>query len=164
MIRANKKYSMKMKDAGATLQNVFDAVGVQHNTIPFDKIMLRSRAETRTVSGFQYLAMTFLLIVLLSPLLFDRDANFKIKGSAFGQHVIIVDHQLYDDCFSMKMMGSKIDYANINSVRENGSIIFPKTIDVENGIVVFPYDGSSLSINIPTQDGQVLHAVLAERK
>lgn len=159
-----KKYSMDYNEANNTLQNIFDACNVSHNTIPFDKIMLRSMAEPRLVNHVCKLAIFILLLVILCPLTFKRDSSFAVLNNSINQPVVVTDHQLFSDSFSMKIYGSGIQYDKINASRDNGSIIFPSSIDTANGLIVFPYDGKSLSISIPCENGYELKAVLYERK
>lgn len=158
------KYSMNMKTADATLQNIFDACNVSHNSVPFDKIMLRSRAETKTVELFRYLATLFLIFAILTPLFFSRDDSFVLLNKAPGQPVVVTDHQLYDTAFTMCLMGKDILYDEIKATKEDGAIIFPKLIDKNNGIVTFPYDGSPLTIVVPAGNGYSMTAILSENK
>ena len=153
-----------MQEADETLQSIFDACDVSHNTIPFDKVILKSKVETKIIHGFIHLAVFFLFLAIICPLFFKQDSNFKIMNSTPGQPVVIIDHQLYENSFAMSLTGNGIKYDEVNGIKENGAIVFPKTIDEAKGIVVIPYDGDALSINIPTIDGYVLHAILNERK
>ncbi len=153
-----------MQAADKTLQNVFDACNVSHNSIPFDKIMLRSRAETKLVVAFRHLATLFLIIAIVSPLFFSRDTSFMLLNAAPGQPVVVTDHQLYDTAFTMRLMGRDILYDEIKAIKDDGAIIFPKLVDKNNGVVTFPYDGSTLTITVPAGGGYTMTALLAEQK
>lgn len=159
-----KKYSMNYDEAQDTLQSIFDACDVSHNTVPFDKIMLKSRIEVRPISHVKHIAILFLILVIISPLTFKKNKDFTVLNNGFRQPLIVSDHQLFDYSFSMTVKGSGIIYSEIKAIKDNGAIIFPESIDEETGVIVFPYDGDALSICVPNIDGYKLRAVLSERK
>jgi len=158
---ATKKYSLNKKEANDVLQNVFDACNVSHNTVPFDKIMLRSMAETKLVTVFKYIGIAALIVVLLTPLLFKRDQTFVLSSNRPGQKIIVVDHQLYENQFLMVLYGTGIKWEEIHCLDEDGCIVYPTSIEKESGTVIFPYGDKALNIYIPNDDGDVLQGVLA---
>ena len=159
-----KKYSMNMADANNTLQSIFDACNVSHNTIPFDKIMLRSMAETKLVRHAKNVAILFCALVIICPLSFRRDTGFTVLNRSIGQPIIVADHQLYQNSFAMMLDGQGIIYNDIKAIEENGAIVYPTSIDENKGLVIFPYDGNAFSISVPNTGGYVLNAIVAERK
>lgn len=159
-----KKYTMNMTEANNTLQNVFDACNVSHNTVPFDKIMLRQKEATNYIKYARILAIVFLIFTMISPLFFRNNSVLKINNTSDIHTITVIDHQLYSDSFVLKLAGQNIDYDNIYAVKSNGAILYPASLDKATGTVILPYDGNSLSINIPDLDGHVLSAILAERK
>lgn len=164
MLGFHKTYSMNKKDATDTLSNVFDACNVSHNSVPFDKIMLRSMAETKFVTISKYIGMAFLVICMLVPLTFRRDQTFSLTSGKIRQPIVVVDHQLYDKYFVMVLFGNGIDWDNIHCVDETGAIIYPSSIDNKNGTVIFPCESKSLNIYIPDVDGSVLQGLLSTGK
>lgn len=164
MLHFKKTYVMNKKEANDTLQNIFDACNMSYNTVPFDKLMLRSMAETKLVKVFKYIGIFFLVLSILSPLAFKRDQNFMISGTKPGQPIVVVDHQLYGGYFAMTLYGSKIDWENIHCVDDTGAILYPSSIDKETGVVVIPYDCDSFNIYIPNTDGYVLQGVVSKPK
>lgn len=163
MFNRSKKYSMSKTESNQTLQNVFDACNVAPNSVPFDKIMFKSMTDTKSITFLKRIAVVFLVIVIASPLFFKRDKSFTVVNQLPGRQVVVTDHQLYENAFSMTLLGNGILYDDITSMKANGAIVFPSSVDPANGVVVFPYDGSALSISIPTSDGNTLNAIVAEK-
>ncbi len=155
---------MNKKKANDTLQNVFDACNMSYNTVPFDKLMLRSMAETKLVTVFKYISIAFLIIAILSPLTFKRDQSFSISQTAPGQPIVVVDHQLYEEHFLMILYGNNIDWGQIHAIDENGAIIYPSSVVPENGTVIIPYKCDAFNIYIPNTDGYVLQGVVTKPK
>lgn len=157
-----KKHSLDQNTANGILQNVFEECNVTPNEVPFDKIMLRSIAETKGVRFFKYFAVAILILVIASPLAFKQSNNFGLVNSA--RSVSIENHALYEHYFILTLSGTAIDYNAIYAKKADGAYIYPDSIDKKAGLVIFPYDGDSLNIYITSLNGEVIHAVLAENK
>ncbi len=158
------KYTMDMATANNILQNVFIAGDQKPNTIPFDKIVLRSKAKTTLVTSCMWIAIAMLLLTLLSPLAFHSQ---EVKVTDFGaaKTLEITSHQLYTTEFVMMISGDKLDYRNIYAMKDDGTAIFPSSIRFvnEQTEVTIPYDGDALNIYIPDLDGNVMQAVLSSK-
>ncbi len=159
-----RKYTMDMATANNILQNVFIAGEQKPNTIPFDKIVLRSRAKTTLVTACMWVGIVMLLFTLLSPLAFNT-GELKVANPATVKSIEIASHQLYTTEFVMMLSGEKLDYQNIYAVKDDGTMVFPSRVRFveENTEVTIPYDGSALNIYIPDLDGNILQAILSER-
>ncbi|MBP5384285.1 MAG: hypothetical protein J6Y57_04860 [Lachnospiraceae bacterium] len=158
------KYTMDMATANNILQNVFIAGEQKPNTIPFDKIVLRSKAKTTLVTACMWIGIVMLLLTLLSPLAFTSQ-EFRITQDEADESVQIVSHQLYTSEFVMMIEGNKLDYRNVYAAKSDGSIIYPSRIRFvnDNTEITIPYDGAELNIYIPDTDGNVIQAILSER-
>lgn len=157
-----KKIKLDRNTADDILQNVFEECNVAPNEVPFDKIVLRSTAETKGVRFIKYFALAILVLVIVSPLAFKQSDKFGLAQSA--KSITIENHSLYEHYFVITLSGNKIDYNSIYAQKENGAYIYPDSIDTEAGLVIFPYDGDALNIYISSLDGEKIHAVLAENK
>ena len=157
----NKKYSMNIEDANSTLQNVFAELDMKPNSIPFDKIVLRGLANTVFAKTCKIIATIFLIISLFTPLAFINN-DFVVEPSVGASKIIITDHQLYDDHFSLVLQGNNINYDDIYARLPDGSFVFPSSVNRDNGLVIFPFTESSLNIYIPDINGNVLQAVLTK--
>ncbi|MBO4901440.1 MAG: hypothetical protein J5518_01415 [Lachnospiraceae bacterium] len=158
------KYTMDITTANNILQNVFIAGEQQPNTTPFDKIVLRSKAQTTMVTACMWIGIIMLFLTLLSPLAFTSQ-DFKITESPSAGKIQIVSHQLYTSEFVMLIDGETLDYRNIYAVKPDGTVVFPSRIQFvnENTEVTIPYDGTELNVYIPDLDGNMMQAILSER-
>ncbi len=158
------KYTMDMTTANNILQNVFIAGEQKPNTIPFDKIVLRSKAKTTLVTACMWVGIIMLLFTLLSPLAFHT-GELKVANPGTVKSIQITSHQLYTTEFVMMLSGDKLDYRNIYALKDDGTMVFPSRVRFvdEQTEVTIPYDGKSLNIYIPDLDGNILQAILSER-
>ncbi|MCR5268470.1 MAG: hypothetical protein K6E16_08135 [Lachnospiraceae bacterium] len=158
------KYTMDMTTANNILQNVFIAGEQAPNTTPFDKIVLRSKAQTTMVTACMWIGIVMLLLTLLSPLAFSS-RDFKVEQPRSTRSLQIVSHKLYTSEFVMLIEGDKLDYRNIYALKNDGEVVFPSKIQFVNGDteVTIPYDGEQLNLYIPDLDGNILQAILSER-
>ncbi len=159
-----KKYSMPRQAAGDTLKNVFAACNIESDNINFDLLILKSIAQTTLVDACKWIAIGFLFFTLVSPVaLINNDMKIESRGIA-TERIIIRDHQLYKDYFILKLAGNDIDYDAIYARNKEGTVIFPLSVDREEGIVKFPYNNEALSICIPDEHGHTLTATLSAYK
>ncbi|MCR5106839.1 MAG: hypothetical protein K6B28_01610 [Lachnospiraceae bacterium] len=160
MFRRNK-YNIDVNAANDTLQNVFKSLDKKPNTIPFDKLLFINSVNKTYTRACSFISVLLLLLILLSPLPF-RSKEFTVSSTGVKQYIVILDHNLSEGFFTLKLSGDGINYNDIYARLDDGSFLFPSTIDEEEGIVVFPYESGSLNIFIPDVNGKVLHAVLSK--
>lgn len=158
------KYNMDMNTANNILQNVFAAEQQSPNTIPFDAIVLKSRARTTLVTSCMWVGIIMLCLVILSPLAFQGQ-DLRVTDYSDSKSLQIIEHQLFTEEFVMIVSGSRLDYQKIYATKNDGTVIFPSRIRFVNGNteVTIPYDGDSLNFFIPDKDGNVMQAILSER-
>ena len=65
MLFDRKRHQMDLKQADATLQNVFKACHIPPNTVAFDRLALRRKLNTRIYN--RLLAITALLLLYPAP-------------------------------------------------------------------------------------------------
>lgn len=162
LLRSEKIYKMDRKTASRTLQNVFEASNTAPNRVPFDKIVLRTIANTTMVRICKWIAVAMLILVLISPLAFLENDNFEVSNLRAATQVSVVDHEMYDGYFEMKLSGDTIDYSGIYCKKTDGTIVLPTLSDKESHIVRIPFDKDELNIYIPCTDGKVVQAILAQ--
>ena len=157
----SKRYSMPRQAAGDTLKNVFAACNIESDNINFDLLILKSIAQTTLVDACKWIAIGFLFFTLVAPVaLINNDIKIESRGIA-NERIIIRDHQLYKDHFILMLAGNDIDYDAIYARTGDGDVIFPISVDRENGIVKFPYNNEALTICIPDEHGHTLSAALS---
>lgn len=67
LYKKQKKYEINIDRANDILQNVFAAESKTPNTIPFDKLVLRAKPDTRRYDIPLCLAVLLLILTLISP-------------------------------------------------------------------------------------------------
>ncbi len=144
-----------------TVQNVFAELNMTPNSTPFDKIVLKGLANTVFARTCRYISLAFLIASLLTPLAFIN-STFIVENKESESKIVISDHQLYDDHFTMVLSGTDINYDDIYARLPDGSFVFPSSIDRTNGFVTFPFDDASLNIYIPDINGNILQAILTK--
>lgn len=157
----NRIYNMNSTEANRTLQNVFEACNQTPNTTSFDVIRVRNIANTTVVKMGKYIAIVFLMLVLISPLPFVK-ASENAKTDRKPSRVDVVSHTLKDGEFTLILNGYGIAFDDIYCKKEDGEVIFPDSSDEETGKVVIPFDGKTLNIYIPCTDGKTVQAVLSK--
>lgn len=159
-----KKHQMDIEAANRTLQNVFAACNHEPNSIPFETILKQKKAHTGYVTVCMWICIVFLIAVLLSPLCFYQ-TNFHVSGLlSISDFITIEDHNLTDDCFTIKLKGDNIDYDKISMLDDGGTVILPDEIIPEEQIVRIYQPSGTLNIYIPDKDGHTLLAVLTINK
>jgi len=143
------------------LENVLDSCDIPSSSKSLDSIMLKRKLESKPLLIFKYVSLAFLILAICTPLAFRPDPDFSIVSKS--PTVAVTNHSLYESCFVMTLIGDA-DYKNIYAKKDDGTIILPDTADDENGVVIFPYNGDSLNIYIPTVNGTYIQAVLHEKK
>ncbi len=159
MIHMKKRYSVDIESANTTLQNILQECDKEPNSIPFDKLVYSNTLHTAYAKTCRIVSLLLLMFICISPLFF-RNPGFSVKNSGFLEKIIVIDHQLYDDRFVLYLSGTNINYNDIYARKNDGTFVFPMSMDEDMGEVVFPFENSSLNIYIPDISGNMLQAVL----
>lgn len=156
-----KTYSINKKEANEMLQNIFEACDTAPNTVSFDTLLLRTKANTTLVTTCKWIATIFLVLVIFSPLAFHTHENVTLTNSEHTE-ISVTSHHLYKDHFEMTLSGSDIDYGAIYCKKLDGTVVIPTISSEAEQIVEIPFDGESLNIYIPCTDGRVIQALLSK--
>ncbi len=160
----DNKYKLNKKQANEVLQNVFKTCEVEPNTESFDKLIIKDFTKTQSVLIARYIAIFFLVICAISPLFIKKDEYFAVVSSDTRVlPVIIEDHELYEDHFTMTLFGDNVLFGDIYAFSAD-KLVFPTNIDIKNKTVTFPYEGKELDIHIPIKGSEELNAVLSEKR
>ena len=159
--KRSKKYNMPKQAAGDVLMNVLEACNVESSNINFDWLLLKGFAQTNLVDSCKWIAIGFLFLVLISPIAL-MNTQLKVEtGPIANNRIIIEDHTLYEDHFTLKLAGSNIEYDSIYAKYPDGTVIYPSGYDEEAGTVTFPYEHKGMTIYIPDERGNILSATLS---
>ncbi len=153
---------MSRRAANDTLKNVLAACNIDSKNINFDLLVLKGLAQTNLVDACKWIAIGFLFLILIAPVsLLNSDIRIE-SGYSIQEHIIIQDHRLYSDHFTLLLRGDDIEYDKIFALNKDGVGVFPTSVDPETGLVTFPYDNESLTIYISDKHGHSINAVLSE--
>ncbi len=155
-----KRYSMDLKSADATLQNVLKECNKEPNTVPFDRLVHMNTVNVAFAKICRIASLCLLVLISVSPLAFI-DTGFSVKNTGIMEKIIVADHELYSDHFVIYLNGDNIKYDEIFAVKSDGDYVFPSSMNRETGEVVFPFEGQTLNIYIPDSNGKVLQAILS---
>jgi len=154
---------MDMERANATLQNVFAACDQAPNTIPFDKLVLRQKMNTRIYN--RMIAITALLIALtfVSPLVIVPMAN--VTNDIFlPKPVSVLKDYVENDILYLQLEGDHILYGEAYMESTDGTVYAPISYDKKQGIIAFLYlSDEESNIYIPVRGAEAVHLLLTPR-
>lgn len=156
-----KRYNMPKQAAVDVLKNVLEASNVETPNINFDLLLLKGLAQTNLVDFCKWIAIGFLFLALVSPVAL-MNSQLKIDRAGIApDKIIIEDYSLYNDHFTLKLIGDDIDYEAIYAKTANGRTVVPTSYDKDSGEVIFPYAHEGLTIYISDEHGHTLNAKLS---
>lgn len=165
MLKKKKnKYYMNMDQANQALQNVFAACEKAPNTIPFDKLVLRQKLNTRIYDRLINLTVIFLLITFLSPLavapmnaMFNRNRHFS--------KIEVESDYVADGILYLSLTGEDILFDQAYQLTRDGVTELPLSYDEKCYTISFPYHSDQeVNIYIPSASGQPLHLLISPQE
>ncbi len=160
---SKNKYSMDMNTANDTLQKVFAACDTPPNTIPFDKIVLRQKAHTRTFFIGKWICFICLLLILIAPLAFHDSPSYSNTASEMN-HMKIEKHYIKENKFIIYLSGPNLNLSYSYAVTQDGTVFLPDYYNNETGELVFPYPNKPLNIFISRDQDEFLQVILTPKK
>lgn len=158
--KEQNKYTMDLKQADQTLQNIFAACEQKPNTIPFDKIVLRQRAKTRSFTLGKYLCLLFIVLLFIVPFVFPH-SHAKISSTQnYSSNLEVESHYVSGSQFTLFLSGEDIDYADSYASAADGTIYLPVGSDATEHKIVFPYVGKEVNIYIYDSKGNYIQLLL----
>lgn len=157
----HQKYEMNMETANAALQNVFAACDKAPNTIPFDKLVLREKLNTRCYNRLLFIAALLLLLTFLSPLAIVPVSEYLDSRFPTTEAKLITDY-VENGYLYLQLEGDNILYKDAYLEKPDGTVIPVQSYDRKKGILCLPYiDDAETNIYIPLKNGKVLHLLLS---
>lgn len=159
--KRSRKYNMPKQAAVDVLKNVLEASNVETPNINFDLLLLKGLAQTNLVDFCKWIAIGFLFLALVSPVAL-MNSQLKVDRAGIApDKIIIEDYSLYNDHFTLKLIGDDIDYEAIFAKTADGKTVVPTGYDRDSGEVIFPYSHEGLTIYISDEHGHTLNAKLS---
>lgn len=156
-----KKYEMNIDTADSILQQVFAASDRRPNSVPFDKLVLREKLNTRFYDRAIALLGIVLLVTFLSPLLIVPLAGLLEKEASPGV-VRLVDDYVADGCLYLRLEGAAVLYEDAYLETVDGEQYSAISYDADGGILCFPYiETTEANIYIPVEGASGLQLLLS---
>lgn len=161
--RKQKKYEMNKDIANRALQDVFTACDKAPNTTPFDKLVLREKANTRPYNRMLLLTAMLLALTFLTPLLIVP-LTAQISRWRTPEPPELVNDYVEDSCLYLQFTGDNIQYEDAYLEKQDGTILPILSYDAKSKTICFPYiEDSESNIYIPIKGGGALHLLLTPR-
>ena len=148
---------IKLEAANETLQNVFAAVGQEPNTIPFDKIVLRRKLDTRAFSLWIGIAFAALICTILMPLLFSLP--MVRVSSITSSQLVLTDDYTQEGVLYLTVDG-RVDADESYMLSQDGERSDALSYDPSTGVITFSYPQEESNIYIYDNHGGELHLLL----
>lgn len=159
----NKKYEMDIDTANAALQNILAACNQAPNTIPFDKILLRQKADTKPYNRLIVFTALLLLLTFLAPLAIVPIAT-KLESHFTSESAVLINDYLKDNVLYLQFTGDNILYEQAYMESADGERIHILSYDADKGLICFPYAGDKeFNIYIPMEGKPALHFLLTPK-
>lgn len=154
------QYQMDIGTANAALQNIFAACDKAPNTIPFDKIVLRQKANTKSIHILLVITAVLFIFTFVSPLVIPP-LTASIETLVVGEPAVLVKDYLQDNILYLEFSGDHILFEQAYAETPDGTIIKVLSCDKEKKLICFPYDtATELNIYIPVRYADTLHFLL----
>lgn len=161
MFSNTKKHHMDLKQADATLQNVFKACHIPPNTIAFDRLALRRKLNTRIYNRLLAITALLLLLTFILPLVVSPVSFFS--GRKETSEVILISDTLSGDVLKLTLSGSGICYSEAYQETASGIIEPALSYNEKTGVISFSYYGTETNIYIPLENAPDFHLWLSPR-
>ncbi|MDE5803305.1 MAG: hypothetical protein K2I22_10355 [Lachnospiraceae bacterium] len=161
MLFDKKRHQMDLKQADATLQNVFKACHIPPNTVAFDRLAFRRKLNTRIYNRLLAITALLLLFTFVLPLIVVPAASF-LNGSETSE-VMLISDTLSGDVLKLTLSGSGICYSEAYQETDSGIIEPALSYNEKTGVISFSYYGTETNIYIPLENAPDFHLWLSPR-
>lgn len=161
LFHKKNKYEINIETANAALQNVFSACDKVPNSIPFDKLLLREKLNTRLYDRILILLSVLLLLTFLSPLAVVPVSEFLDSRFA-PEKVLLEDDYVEDGVLYIRLTGDNILFDEAYLEMPDGTVIPVLSYDKNSQTLCFPFiTEAETNIYIPVKDNTPLHLLLS---
>ncbi len=163
LFHRKKIYKMDMASANDTLQNVFAACEKEPNTIPFDKIVLRRKADTRLTCICKFTTLIMILALIFIPLFTLRTStNIETEYNKSSLH--IVDHFVTEKFIHLTFEEANYYAPSCYSLDTNGQRSLALIDHTNPTHLVFAYTGVTIHLYLCDEYGEYLHLIISPNK
>lgn len=161
--KKKQTYQIDIEKADSALQNIFAACNQSPNTIPFDKLVLRQKVNTKIYNRLLTAAAVILLLTFLSPF-YIVPVSHVTKALLTPEPAVLLNDYLEEDILYLQLAGDNILYEEAYLETPDGQKIYAVVYDVKKQLIGFPYiEESESNIYIPIKNSKPLHFLLSPR-
>lgn len=157
--KKKKKYQMNIQQADTALQNIFAACEQKPNTVPFDKLLLRQKLNTRIYDRLLILTGLLLLCTFLSPLAVAPVSSL-FSGKPVAK-VELVSDTMTDGVLCLAFSGEGVLYEQAYQELPDGTKEAPLYYDEKTFTIYFTYHELETNIYIPVENQAVFHILVS---
>lgn len=157
-----KTYQMDISSANETLQNVFANCEKEPNTIPFDKLLLRQKANTVSVSIGKIICLFMLFLLITIPIATIRMPAHLVDLSG-ASSIKIESHYVENGILYLAVIGGNLDTNKCYAITEDGTPILPTYVTTNFVCVSFPFVDGTLNIFLFDLNGNSIHLIVTSR-
>ncbi len=155
------KYQMNQEVANKALQNILNSCNHSPNTIPFDRLILRQKLNTRIYDRILHIIRILLVLTFISPLMIVPVSNVTASFLA-PKPVEILGNYIKDDRIYFKLTGDNILYEDAYMITENGEEYPALSYDRQQNQICFPYyTNQEINFYIPIKDSSTIQLMLS---
>jgi hypothetical protein len=159
LFKKKKVYTMDLESANDTLQNVFAAVDQEPNIVPFDKIVLRQKANTFSTTLCKYATLIMILLLLIIPF-FTLQSNASVHSDVGESNINIVDHYIGENTIHLTLDSNNYYYPSCYSIDAEGHRHLPIVNSEDPCHLIFQYTGVELNIYIADIHGEYYQLIV----
>lgn len=155
------KYQMNMDVANTALQNILNTCNQSPNTIPFDKLILRQKLNTRIYDRILLIISILLFLTFASPLIVVPVSTLA-ENIFVAKPVEILGNYVEDDTIYFELTGDNILYHDAYMITESGEQYSALSYDQKEQIICFPYfTNQEINFFIPVKNDTTIHLLLS---
>lgn len=159
-----RKKDIDILTADSILQNVYKSCNAEPNRISLEEISDKTGSDRRFDSILLIISGVFLVLTLISPLLFKSSQAFVSVDSKSKRTLSITEHEMSTTAFSLSFEGPLIDTSKTFIETEKGTIIFPSSYDRNTNTIVFSPLSYEANIYIYDINGNCLHLLFSPHR
>ena len=152
-------YTMDIESANDTLQNVFAALEKEPNTVPFDKIVLRQKANTLSAKLCKYASLLMILLLIIIPI-FTLRLNAKVETNIGDSQINVIDYYVGNDTIHLTLDSDNYYYPSCYAIDADGNRELPIIDSNDSCHLIFKYTGIELNIFIADKQGEYYHLIV----
>lgn len=153
-----RRYNLNKKKAAETLNNVFAACNREVD-IPFDKLLLKQKANYVSDRIYICVAAVLLVLSLIAPMFFPHSDTATVFVEE-TENMTVSWHKLEHNLFFVAFEGDTVDGEKSYMEDFEGNRFNPVSVDTDENLLVFSFDGGEYNIYAYSDGGKCIQMIL----